>query len=211
MKVCVYSANLGSFDPLSENTPQSVAHEFCLFTDENFPPRDKAMTPRMQARIVKMFGWQLVPDYDIYLWHDASVRLSNRTSVKWFMEKLGDAEMAVFIHPDRETVLDEADYLKFRLLAEKEGSKRPYVLPRYENEWIDDHLLEVDPNRQLLASTAFIYKNTLGVQQAMKRWWYYTSRYHIIDQLGFPEAIKNLQVNVMHEPYTKCIYLEPTR
>ena len=169
------------------------------------------MTPRMQARIVKMFGWQLVPDYDIYLWHDASVRLSNRTSVKWFMEKLGDAEMAVFIHPDRETVLDEADYLKFRLLAEKEGSKKPYVLPRYENEWIDDHLLEVDPNRQLLASTAFIYKNTLGVQQAMKRWWYYTSRYHIIDQLGFPEAIKNIKANVIPDKYYECEYLESTR
>lgn len=210
-KICVYSANLGNFDKPKLNVDQSVGHEFCLFTDENFPPRNKSFTPRMQARVVKMFGWQLVPDYDIYLWADSSVFLSRTDSIKWFLDKLGDAEIAVFKHPARETVLEEADYLKMRLQLEKQGHKKPYVLPRYDNEWIDDHLLEVDPNRELLASTAFIFKNTLGVQKAMKQWWYYTSRYHVIDQLGFPEAIRNLKVNVIPEKYYECGYLGSTR
>lgn len=211
MKIAVVSANLGSFDPVKPNIDQGVGHEFCLFTDENFPPRQNAMTPRMQARIPKMFAHQLVPDYDVYVWHDASVRFMRRDTLAWLVDKIKQSDIAVFKHPDRETVLEEADYLKERLYLESIGKKRKYVLPRYEGEWIDEHLEEVDPNRELLASTVFVYRNFPRVQQALKEWFYYTSRYHIIDQLGFPEAIKDLRVNVIPDDYSKCKYLESTR
>lgn len=210
-KIVVLSANLNNFDTPVDNAEQTVAHDFCLFTDENFPPRDKAMTSRMQARIPKCFGWQLCPDYDYYIWHDASVRLSQPDSIEWFLEHLEDADMAVLKHPDRDTIQQEADYLKKRLIIEKAEPKRNYVLKRYENEWIDEHLEEVDPTQPLYASTAFIYRNTPEVQEALKEWWYFISRYHIIDQLGFPEAIKDLEVNVIPDDYMECEYLEFVR
>ncbi len=206
MKVCVISANLGNFDKPVKYVDQTAEHTFCLFTDKNLPSRFNAMTPRLQARIPKMFGWQLVPGFDFYVWLDASCRFSHENSIKWLLDKVKQYDIAVFKHPDRDTVQEEADYLKYRLKI-----KCPYITPRYENEWIDEHLGEVDPSRQLYASTCFIYRNFPRVQKALKQWWYYTSRYHCIDQLGFPEAIKDLNINVIPDDYTKCKYLEYMR
>jgi len=204
--ICVVSANLGNFDKPKENVEQSVPHDFKLFTDENFPPRFNAMTPRLQARIPKCFSWQMLPNYDYYLWVDSSCRLSDPDSIAWFMQKLGDADMVVFKHPNRNTVQEEADYLKHRLEI-----NCPYICPRYENEDIDGQLTEVDPNAPLYASTAFMCRNTVEVQLGLKEWWYHISRYHSIDQLSLPWVTRNLRVNMIQDKYMEIPYLEYTR
>lgn len=205
-KIAVISASLGGFDARREHRDQFVKCDFYHFTDENFPPRFNSVTPRLQARIVKMFSWQMVPDYDYYLWVDSSCKLSSNNSVRWFMNQLGGKDIAVFKHPHRKTVGEEADYLKHRLAI-----KCPYITPRYENELIDEQLAEVDPNAELFASTAFIYKNKPAVQAALKEWWYHTSRFHSIDQLSLPWAIRDLDVRVIPDNYLKTPYLEYVR
>lgn len=216
MKLLIYTANLNNFDKTQLNEEQLLpggidSIEYWRCTDEDFPLRDKAMTPRLQARIPKMFAWQMKPGYDYYLWLDSSCRLAKEDSAKWFMEQLGQANIAVFKHPTRDTVQEEANYLKERLELEKSGRKQPYVLPRYENEDTDGQLAAVDPSAPLYASTAFIYKDSPLMQLAMKEWWYQTSRYHSIDQLSLPWAIKGLKVNVIPDKYMECPYLEYTR
>lgn len=208
MKILVYCANLANFDKVRapEGQPEDVDVEFVWANDESFPPRFNAMTPRLQARIVKMFGWQMWPGYDIYLWIDASCRLARTDSVAWFLKQLGEAEMAVFKHPHRVTIKQEADYLKHRLAI-----NCPYITPRYENELIDEQLKEISPEAELYASTAFIYRNSTNVQEALKEWWYHTSRYHSIDQLSLPFAIRDLEFNVIPDNYLTCKYLEYVR
>lgn len=208
--VAITTANLGFFEKDLVPELQELVIDYQAlnyrFTDANFPPRFNSMTHRLQARIAKMFGWQLLPGFDIYLWYDSSMKISNPKTVQWFLTKLGDADMAVFKHPNRNSVQEEADYIKERLHI-----NCPYITPRYKNEWIDEHLKEVNPNAPLYASTAFIYRNSPKVQKALKEWWYFTSRYHSIDQLGFSEAIKDLNVNVIKESYLKIPYLTYTR
>ena len=206
MKIAVISANLGNFDPSFDHVAQSVPCDVFYFTDKECAPRFNSMTSRLQARIVKMFMHQMAPDYDYYLWVDRSCILSRPDSVKWFLDQLGDYDIAVFKHPNRATVQDEADYLNKRLEKNCE-----YITPRYENELIDEQLKEVDPKAQLFASTAFIYKNSKKIPGVMKEWWYHTSRYHLIDQLSFPHAIKGLKVKVIPDSYLKVPYLEYTR
>lgn len=207
-RVAVISASLGGFDKQQIHDKQSINCDFFHFNDENFPPRFNSMTPRLQARIVKMFSWQLVPDYDYYLWVDSSCRLSSPESVEWFMKRITEwnDDIAVFKHPHRKTVQEEADYLKYRL-----SIQCPYITPRYENELIDEQLAVVNPKADLYASTAFIYHNTEDVQDALKEWWYNTSRFHSIDQLSLPHVIQDLDVNVIPENYLKIPYLEYTR
>lgn len=180
-QIAVVSANLGNFDKPIPFVKQSVPYDFHLFTDDNYPPRKGAMTPRLQARIVKMFSWQFVPDYNYYLWVDSSCTLGHPDSVKWFLEQLGDSDVAVFKHPNRETVGEEAGYLKYRLSIDC-----PYITPRYKGEDIDGQLTEVDSGQELYATTAFIYRNNTRMRHALKDWWYHTSRYHSIDQLSLP-------------------------
>jgi len=214
MKLLIYTANFGNFDKTQENEEQVLPTgidqiEYHRFTENDLPLRYKSMTPRLQARLVKCFGWQLI-EADFYLWVDSSCRLPDKHCADWFMEQLGEwefsKEMAVFKHNKRKTVQQEADYLKHRLTI-----KCPYVTSRYENEDIDGQLSEVDPTAPLYASTAFIYMNTPSVQQALKEWWYHISRYHSIDQLSLPWITRDLGVNVIKEDYLKCKYLEYIR
>lgn len=208
MRILVVSANLGGFDKQQEHVKQSVGCDFFVFTDENFPPRFNAMTSRLQARIPKMTSWQMKPDYDYYLWVDSSCRLSSPDSVKWFLEQLGDSDAAFFKHPHRQTIQEEADYLKYRL-----SINCPYITPRYENERIDDQLAVVDPEASLYASTAFIYRNTQASRDLLTLWWLHTSLYHSIDQLSLSKVIidSGADVQTIPDNYLKIPYLEYTR
>ncbi|MEX0909996.1 MAG: glycosyltransferase domain-containing protein [Candidatus Paceibacterota bacterium] len=200
--IAVISANMGNFDRVRPHVPQNMEVDFYHFNDENFPLRFNAMTPRLQARIVKTFMWQLVPDYEYYLWIDCSCVLGREDSVRWFMDQIGKNDIAVFRHPNRTTVQQEADYLKERLAM---GCK--YITPRYEHELLDEQMKEVSSTDPLYASTAFIMKNTPEVRAAMKEWWYHISRYHSIDQLSLPHVIKRLKVAVIEEKYMQTPYL----
>lgn len=198
-RVALVSANFGAFEkPVNDGR--------VTITESEFPLRDKSMTARLQARIAKTHMWEFLPDYDYYLWVDSSCRLRNKDAVQWFLDKLGKGDIAVFRHPHRHTVQEEADYLKKRL-----AMNCPYITPRYENEDIGGQLAAVNPDAPLYASTAFIYKDSPVVRGAMREWWYNISRYHSIDQLSLPHVIQGLDVRVIPDNYLKCEAIEYVR
>ena len=208
-QIGVITANLNDFEKMAAPVPQSEDFTFYRFTDNNFPPRSKAMTPRLQARIVKCFGWQMIPRHEYYLWVDSSVQLGNEDSIKWFVEQLGEADIAVMRHPNRKTIQDEALYLKERL-----KKKCRYITQRYKGELIDEQMAEINnPRLPLYATTALIYRNTYDVQKMMKEWWYHISRYHTIDQLSLPHVLEEspLEVNVIPDSFLDTPYLIHTR
>lgn len=213
MTIAVITANLSNFDPRIDYVKQSLPYDFYRFTDENFPPRICSMTPRLQARIVKIFGWQMVPPHDYYLWVDASCILSHPDSIKWFIDQCQSVDMAVFKHNERHTIQEEADFLKKRL-----NMNCRYITPRYKNELIDEQLAAIHTNKdfvdqKLFASTALIYKNTPAVRNVMFHWWHHTSRYHSIDQLSLPFVLfeQNCHYNIIDHDYLKIPYLEHVR
>jgi len=216
-RVAVITANLGSFDRLQDyagqDLPPSVEMTRVIFTDSNFPPRTHSLTPRLQARIPKMFGWQMCPGYDYYIWVDASCALLDRNSVAWFLKHLtkGCYEIALFRHPDRHSIREEADFLRLKL-----AEHNKYLTPRYAGEDIDGQLAEImsDPlykDDVLYASTALAYADTRLVRSALKEWWYHTSRYHSIDQLSLPYVVRNLTIGHLDGSYLDCPYLTYTR
>ncbi len=218
MKAAVISANFGGFEAPVEHPPQTIPVDFYHFTEEQYPLRDKALTPRLQARILKMFGWQFAPDYEAYIWVDSSCALTSPESAQLFLDQLEGHDVVVFKHPNRNTIQAEADFLKERLVLEKSGQKQPYVLPRYQNELIDEQLAEIKADKDfsdenLYASTAFVYRNTPEVQDMLKEWWYHTSRYHSIDQLSLPYALakSGCRVVVLTDRYDKSPYITYVR
>ncbi len=213
MKVAVITANVGNFEKPVEHPKQSIDCDFFHFNDQNFSLRTKALTPRLQARIAKMFGWQLAPGYDYYIWVDSSCTLTGPDSLKLFLKKAEDVDVVVFKHPNRNTIQEEADYLKYRL-----SINCPYITPRYKNELIDEQLAEIHADKEftddnLYASTALVYKNTQQVKDMLKEWWYHTSRYHSIDQLSLPYVLakSGLKVNVLPDKYSDSPYITYVR
>ena len=204
MKIAILSANLGEFDttpkdPVKQDLPEGYEVTFHRFTDKDFPPI-AGLTGRFQYRIPKLFGWQMFPGYDIYIWLDASMSLQRSDSVKYLLDNLRSLDAAFFRHPWRGTVKQEVQHLEEKLLQ-----KNKYLLPRYENglhkEIYNEILLDKTfRDENLYASNVFIYRNNERVQAMMKEWWYLQSRYFTCDQIALSWAIHKTQTAVMKIP-----------
>lgn len=208
-KIAVVSASLGGFDTPTEHVPQSMPHDYFTFTDEDFPPRFNSMTPRLQAKIPKCFGWQMVPDYDYYLWIDGNLTLTSRESLKYFYDNCQGYDIVVLKHPRRDTVRWEGGYLRRGL---KEQSR--YLVGRYANECLAEQMAEIESDKDfvddiLVNGGVFMYRNTPEVHKMLKEWWYHISRYLIMDQCSFAYALRKsgLRINIRPITYNDCPYL----
>ncbi len=197
MKIAVISANLGGFDlSHSENIPQSIPCDYFMFTDENFPPRWNAMTPRLQAKIPKFFGWQLVPGYDYYLWIDGSATLASPDAVKFFYDHCLGYDIVVLQHPRRPDIRQEHRYTRKGV-----KQKADYLYERYLNEQFNELYDEIKTDKDFVDDSLFLggmfmYRNTPEIQKMFKEWWYFVSRYAVQDQLSFPYVLKKSGVKV---------------
>ena len=206
MKVAVISASLGGIDDAKHHTEQTVPYDYFLFTDQNFPPRFNSMTPRLQAKIPKFFGWQLKPGYDYYVWIDGAITMSHPDTLKWLVENCDGVDLATFKHDKRTRIEDEARRIRKSL---EQGSR--YMSSRYTNEWLDEQMAEIHADKDyvddtLAAAGVFIYKNTSKAHDVLKEWWYHVSRYLIQDQLAFPYVLKTsgIKFKMIPEIYWDC-------
>jgi hypothetical protein len=210
-RIAVITANCGGFDPLLPPVAQEVplgfkAVEHFVFDDRSFPRR-QTMSPRLQARIPKMFAWEMLPDFEFYIWHDASYSMQHPQAAAWFVERCDRADACFFMHPHRRTVAAEADYIRERIAR---GDK--YIASRYLNEDLDGQVDAIDTGFWaedfLIASSAFAYYPTPAVQACLREWWLHTSRYHAVDQLALPYVLwkhriewNAIELNVYDFPY----------
>lgn len=219
MKVAILSANLNNFDtpikPVDQELPEGIELvTYHCYTDSDFPPI-MGLTPRFQYRIPKLFGWQMFPDYDYYIWLDGTASFKRADCLRYYLEQLGDGDMAFFKHPNRHSIKEEVqhidDYLNRRV-----GTKRgqDYVLRRYENglhkeQW-DDIKLDLDfKDDKLYASTTFIYRDSEKVRDALRLWWLHQSRYFTCDQVVLPYALwkSGIDVRTFDQPIYKTGYM----
>ena len=208
----IVTSRLGDFDPVLDHEPQSIPADYFVY---DAPLRDKSMTPRLQAKIPKMFAWQLYPNYETYLWLDGNLRLSHHNSLEYLMGALDDHDIAVLQHPDRDTVWWEYRY-NWRGLHNNAPSN--YLTRRYTNELLDEQMevIKSDTNyvdNLLVNGGILMYRNTPEVQAMFKEWWYHVSRYLIMDQMSLPYVLKKsgLRVNVLPDVFRDCWWLENRR
>lgn len=213
MKIAILQCVLGGFDKPVDPVAQKTKYEvvFHRFIDENFPPIT-GLTPRFQYRIPKLFGWQMFSGYDTYIWLDGSMSFTRPDCVEWFLEQLGDNDIAFFKHPWRSSIREEVEHIELKL---KENSK--YIVPRYKNglhrEFYDFITRKGYEDKSLYASTSFIYRNNDKVQTFMNMWWLWQSRYYTVDQLSqtysaeYCKKSLELKVKTINEDLFKIPYL----
>lgn len=212
MKLCILSANLNNFDkpkpPVDQILHEVEQIDYHCYTDSDFPPII-GLTPRFQYRIPKMFGWEMFPDYDFYIWLDGSVSFQREDCVKYYLSQLGDKDIAFFKHPSRRNIRQEVAHIEEHLQLGK-----PYITKRYKGG-LHKEMLEVIQkdtsykNSKLYASTSFIYRNNSKVRSFMRDWFFYQARYFTCDQVPLPWLCDNwdLKVALFDEPLYKSGYL----
>ena len=211
MRLAIISANLGAFDapakpPVTQVWVDATPH---LFTSATMPPRPLALSSRLHAKIPKMFGWDLCPGYDAYLWHDASLALTVADSGRWCVDHLGDHDILVFRHPERHTIHEEAEFLRHK-------ARHPYIRTRYAGEDLDHQLASIERDTlyvddRLFAAGAFCYRPTAAIRHAFTDWWHHVTRYHVNDQLAFPYVLRACDVAVLDEDIYHASHLTWTR
>lgn len=192
MRVAVITANLGAFDATVTHVPQEgVEVDVHVFTDADLPPRPLSLSPRLLAKIPKCFALDLRPGYDAYLWIDASLALSRSDSVRWFLDQMDGRTLAIFRHPHRNTVGEEADFLRTKLPHSR------YLQKRYLGEDLDGLMAAMGPEAvtlPLYAAGCFCYKAQSDVPEALREWWGWVTRYHANDQLSLPYVLQRWMV-----------------
>jgi len=186
MKIAIISANFNKFDSHKE---WEVPMEIDVFrvNEDIIPVRKYAMTGRLQSKLLKEFGWQIYPGYDIYMWIDASFKLLPGAT-EWLLSGLGDKDLALFKHPFNNTIKEEYEFLKSNMNKE-------YVRKRYETEFLEEQYKVITDDKSYIDDSLYcggiiIYKNDVKVFNMLKEWWYHTTRYHMDDQLSLPYVLR---------------------
>lgn len=222
MRVTVISANLGGYEKaetpwVEQVLPDGVTLDIIRLTDENFPPRNKAMLPALQVGLPKWFGAELFPGAQVYIWIDASCALTSPYCVARWLEELGPNDLVVFAHPDRQTVKEEYEFIAERMQRPNER----YLQPRYSGEWLDQEYEYIcqrtDPATiPLYATTAFAYHPHFAIARVFLYTWLAKTKWHLHDQLAFAyelDRAKSVGVNFRMMPYNylKCDLMEYVR
>lgn len=158
------------------------------------------MTPRLQAKIPKFFGWQLCPGYDYYLWHDANIVMPEGRAEELVKECEG-YDMVVYRHYRRPNIRQENRYYRKGM-----NQQSIYMLERYTGEWTAEiyDIVQADKTYTddlLFMGGVFLYRDTPEVRDALKEWWYYTTRYTVMDQLAFPYVTRHLKRKILEWDY----------
>ena len=205
MKFAVITGSFGGIDKISTHEAQTIPYDYHLFTEENFPLRSKAMTPRLQAKIPKMFGWQLAPGYDYYLWADGNIKLAKPDTLEYFYKQTEDHDITVIRHHRRPNIRQEVRYLRKGLRQQS-----IYLVNRYENELWAEQYKAIQKDKDyvddlLVLGGIFMYRNTPQVQGMFKEWWYQVTRYNVQDQISFAYVLKkaNLKIKVLDHDCTR--------
>jgi hypothetical protein len=200
MNVLVTTASFGS--PLRSIWTNQLSDRYNIVVnridDSTETRREKSMMPRLCGKIPKMVVWETHPNYDYYIWIDASFSLLQNNSIEKMVDYCIGWDACFFKHSARNFVKQELDFVKELM---KDGNQ--YLIDRYEGEkmteqfnsylddstWIDDRLFECG---------TFIYSKSVVENKEynlMKEWFYHNCIWSIQDQLSLPYLLHKFKTN----------------
>ena len=200
-RTVVYTAIIGNYDQLRVPHVVDPETDYVAFVDDwivDVPAPwikrryiDRHGSDRLTARFIKLHPHRLLPDYDVSMWVDAAYQLR---SVKPAVldALLGPASIALFPHPDRDCVFDEADVVLQHRLDNAEAVRAMVALLESERH----------PRRGGLAATGLIVRRhrDRAIEEAMERWWSLVSGFSSRDQLSFNFALRQTGIEAATLP-----------
>jgi hypothetical protein len=204
MRAVVYTAIFGGYDTLKPPPPQDEPCDFICFTDGEMPSpvgawrvirvkADHKVHPRIQAKQFKILSHNVSSDsryaplwirrgVDLSIWIDASLQITSSTFVTDMRNKLGDGDWAMFVHPDRDCIYEEA--LVSVTMAKYQDVP---ILPQVET-----YRSVVPPHGGLYACTVIVRREPSA--ERLKRvhmlWWEENIKWTYQDQLSLPFVLR---------------------
>jgi hypothetical protein len=208
MRTVVYTAIFGGYDELHQPVPQTAPCDFICFTDGKLPRRvgawrivrvktDHTQHPRMQAKRFKLRNHEVFPGgrlafkyapfsrrwkIDASIWIDANRRIKSPDFVTDMRNALGGRPWAMFAHPDRNCIYEEA---AVSLQMEKYRG-----LPI--NEQINSYRSTVPEHGGLYACTVIVRAEpaSASLDRLQKAWWAENLKWSYQDQISLPFVLR---------------------
>ncbi len=156
---------------------------------------DEKYSSRRAGKIPKMLSHLLLPDYDVYVWCDATHEVA--VDKEKLLSLLGENDCALFTHPHRQCVYEEAK----EVLAG--GLDYPYLIE--ENvKWLKQNNFE--KNQGLYEMTTFIRRNNKTSNDVFSFWYSLVSKFSSRDQINFMPSAKKHSLSVSDLEGTAQIY-----
>jgi len=135
---------------------------------------------RRNAKIYKILPHLFLPEYDYYIWIDSThyVAINPHQMIEEF---LSNSDIALFEHPERNCVYDEA-----KLIKEINFDHEELVNAQIE---FYEHV-GYPKNNGLYELPCRIQKNTFKIQECMLSWWEMICMYSSRDQLSLPYVLR---------------------
>lgn len=163
MKIKAYTAIVGDFD--------KPRYDVKCFTDKMGFVLDV-----MNAKIYKALPHKFI-NADVSIWLDGNIYLN--TEKEKVAELLGDYDMAVFKHPSRTNVYEEAEAIKYFYPSEFIKEQVDYQIACYKEAGV--------PTDIPMAECGMIIRQHNDIVQAFNEaWWAEICRFSFRDQLSFP-------------------------
>lgn len=202
MRKAIYTAMFGSNDIWMDPEFVNLDYDYYLFTDRQDIKSEvfKVITMpgnQRKAREIKILSHRFLPDYDIWVWHDADFR--QKTTMNEFTS-LKNWELIIMHHPNRNCIYNEAE----ACIEEKKGNK--HVITQQMNKYRRKGYPE---NNGMVATGFIIRKNTYRIRLLNERWWYELSKGSVRDQLSFNPSLyfinheDGIKIVVKKIPYLK--------
>lgn len=189
MKTTVYSAIYGDYD---EPKAQPLKVKPILYTDkietDDLEVRRvdrKEPHPRMKAKYFKCNSQIL--DCDVSIWIDGSALVYHPDFEAWCLEQLGDGDIALARHPDRDCIYDEANFCVF--------------MPKYRDlpimGQVEEYKKQGYPaHKGLWECGLLIRRHNDKIKRFNKMWWEHNKKYTYQDQLSFPVCARECDLDI---------------
>lgn len=166
------------------DSPTTTAHNWDLVIE---PPR--FAHPRLSAKWRKCHP----PTADCSMWIDASFEFHNADLIDEALHKLTHADLVLFSHPSRSSIVKEADVSAS--LAKYQGLPVQEQARHYIDRW-------GFPDDRLFAAGVFARRHTHEVLQAGAAWFSECEQWTYQDQISLPPILDRYGIEPAVFPYT---------
>lgn len=192
MKISILTASIGGIDEIKGIPRQTIPTEYRPYFDNNLPFPLPNLNNRLKSKYVKIQSHRFL-DSHIFIWVDGRVEITADVFTEEIVKHLGDNDVAIFRHPERETAYNEIDFMIDKIT---EGNN--YLLSRYGNQALEEerdfYFNYLSARSPLYACTVFARKNNPQTNEAFNEWWRRCIEFSYFDQTMFSYACKDLKI-----------------
>lgn len=200
-RIVVYTAIFGGYDRLKPQ-PEIPGVDYVCFTDDpsvEAPPwtvvveRPRYPHPRMSAKHYKLFPHRVLPQHPLTVWVDGSVAIKRPDFPEVFLSHVNESGMALFPHPDRDSIYDEAEVS----MAMRKYDGQPIL------EQVAHYRAKGYPAKNGLWACTVLARDARNarLRRLHRRWMRHNRRWSYQDQLSLPFLLWKMGIEPGVFPY----------